>query len=89
MIADEYREDLRRQAIAVLANNQDTPYSVSVLTARLRERLPEVRFDERDVDQALAFLDGLYLVKRVETALGASVKWQATSQGVLFHERNS
>lgn len=81
-------EKIRRAVLAITAENPTIEFDANVLAARVRERLPEVELTQFDVLKALAFLEGLWLLKRKESSLGGSEKWIITSQGVLFHERN-
>lgn len=85
----QHRELLRRAVLQSLASRQTAEFSVSALVARAEERLPELSITEQDVEEALAFLEGLFLVRRLENQLGGyTLRWQITTQGMLFCERH-
>ena len=88
MTPQEERELLRRELIGILAAAPTACFTVAVLTRRARLNVPEQRFSETAVAEALAFLEGLWLVAHDDDPLGCTRKFHITAQGTLFHERN-
>jgi hypothetical protein len=85
----EQREYLRRAVLQTLAARQTAEFTIPAIMERCTDRLPDVTFDEIDTNEACAFLEGLNLIRKIESELGGfTVKWQCTTQGMLFCERN-
>ena len=85
----EQREYLRRAVLQTLAARQTAEFTIPAIMERCTERLPDIRFDETDTNEACAFLEGLFLIRKIESQLGGyTIKWQCTTQGMLFCERN-
>jgi hypothetical protein len=84
----EQRELLRKSALSILAESPAAAFTVSVLHARLKRQCPDIPFDEHDVAEAIALLEGLFLVRAIQSPLGSTLSYQISAQGTLFHERN-
>jgi len=82
------RDLLRRTLIRIMSASQDVQFSIPVIIDRLGERIPDRAFDEVDVQESLAFLEGMYLCRRITSKLQGPPKWQVTQEGVNFHARN-
>jgi hypothetical protein len=84
------KEALRHATLAFLAERAACAFPNSTITARIRAaRLLDEMPDESDTAEALQFLAGLHLVSITPDALGSTKFYQATSAGVLAHERNT
>jgi hypothetical protein len=82
------REQLRKALLKFLSVRQAYSFDVSSLVYHIREQhLVTCAFDESDVSESLAFLEGLGLVESQQGQLGASLTYRASSQGVLLYER--
>lgn len=83
------REELRGLVLGYLAERQALAFRVEAITRSInREEAGDFTTDE--VEEALAFLAGHdpKLAESAPSALGATRSWQATSAGVLQHERS-
>ncbi|HMO51901.1 MAG TPA: hypothetical protein PKE26_11010 [Kiritimatiellia bacterium] len=89
MLDNAAKQSLRESLIEYLAGKPDYSFSVSTLTRSIKKRnLVDFPFSEADTAEALALLSGLGLVKDIMPKLGSIKEYQATADGVLFHERN-
>ncbi len=83
------REQLREAVLCFLADRPAHKFGVEEITRRiLRDCSVDGEFDESHVADALAVLEGYGLVRRVDRKLSGLVDFQATSEGVVFRERN-
>lgn len=82
------RDLLRRTLIRILCAHRDTPFTIPVIIERLTERLPDRTFDEDDVQDALAFLEGMFLAREIPSPYQGPPKWQIKQEGLNFHARN-
>lgn len=82
------RERLRQQIIRLLAAHKDTEFRLTNLIDRLVSEMPDATFGETDVLESLSFLEGMLIVRKIESPLYGPPKWKITMEGVHFHERN-
>lgn len=86
---NEQKQILREAAITILADNPARAFTIAELARRIRSRqMADGQWDEPNLREALALLEGLGLVNQSHNPLGYDLAFQATSQGVLFRERN-
>ncbi len=89
MIDGPQREQVRKALLQIMCRTSTASFLVSTLFDRSKDMLPDVRYGEHDIEEALAYLEGLALVKQITGELGGyTVKWKSTQQGVFFSERN-
>lgn len=82
-------EKLREDVLTILADRLDRGLTVPEIRRRLaRETMADGAPDEGDIRAALAFLEGLRFARKEYRALGDGALWYATSEGVLYRERN-
>ena len=86
-IQQERREDCRRQVRRYLAERQSVALHPRIIQRRLNEGHAN-DFEEADILAALTWLEGAGQVKHEASGVGATRYYQATSAGVLEHERN-
>ena len=86
-ILQQRREEVRREVRRYLAERMALAFPISSIRRKLV--IDGDDFSEAEIEQALVFLAGLdpAQVKTREDGLGASRYYQATSAGVLAHER--
>lgn len=85
----EHKEQLRDALILELAGLPARALSVSELTRRIqRKGSVDVSVEVADVQDALALLEGLALVRRVQRPLSGLHDFQITAEGTLFREKN-
>ncbi len=84
----ENKQLLRTKVNAFLAERPSFSFTVSDILERLHPSLPDLPINEQAIAEALAFLQGFDFVKAHTNPLGAGIRYQATPQGILFHERN-
>ena len=82
------RDRLRRGIIRVLAAHRDADFRLPVLIDRLMENMPDLSFSETDVLESLAFLEGLWYVKKLDSELLGPPRWKIHQGGINFHDRN-
>ena len=82
------REELRRLTLAYLAQRQTLEFRVEAITRGLNREHGGTWTDE-DTEGALAFLAGAGWVAAVERALVRTRSWQATTGGVVAHEKGA
>lgn len=85
-IAQERREECRREALRFLADRQVVAHHPKAIRRGLNVG-HEHDFTDDEVEAALGFLESAGLVKVVHEPLGATRHYQATAAGVLQHER--
>lgn len=84
-----HKEQLRTALVVFLADRPALAFSVEELTRRIRaQHAVDSVFDESDVSNALAVLEGFGLVKRVRRPLSGLSDFQITAEGVVFREAN-
>lgn len=82
-------EECRREVLCYLAERQALAFPVEAVQRKLR--IDGSIFALEQVEAALTFLAGYHpapLVEVKQEQLGSTKYYQATSAGVLFHERN-
>lgn len=88
MISQQDREILRARVAGYLATRHPLEFEAAAICRSIASRqIVDFAITPADVEQALAFLEGLSLVSKHHTELGATIYWAATSQGVLESER--
>ena len=88
-MTNEQKQILREAAITILADNPARAFTSAELERRIRQRqMADGQWNEADLREALALLEGLGFVAKAHAPLGYSLQFQATAQGVLFRERN-
>lgn len=80
-------EECRQCTLGYLADRQGLAFRPEAIQRGLKRDLA-ADFTLEEVQAALTFLEGLKLVLHVVEKLGATKSWQATSEGVLEHERS-
>ncbi len=84
--AQLHKEECRRLVMGYLAARQVLAFRVEAIRRGLvREEAAE--FTDAEIVSALEFLKGLGFADSAPDALGSTLSWQATSAGVLAHER--
>lgn len=81
------KESYRRDVREFLAYRQAVAHLPQDIRRRLAMRVAENPYTLEEVQEALEFLVGLGHVEVKRAALGATKYYQATSAGVLAHER--
>ena len=82
------KEELRREALTILATRNGTALVADGIRRRMvTSQAFDFPIDNDDVTEALHFLAGKGYVASHHDGLGSSLYWQATSDGVLYHER--
>jgi hypothetical protein len=90
MLTQPQREELRFAIREQLAAAQTVALTAEMIFRRVgRTRMVDFEFSQRDVEEALTFLVGLAQATETPAPLGATKYYQATSAGVLAHERGS
>jgi hypothetical protein len=82
------KEEARRLSLAYLAERLALSFQTGAIVRGVnRENGGD--YTEREIEDALAFLAGATppLIKETTRKLAVSKAWQATSEGVLAHER--
>lgn len=87
-IAQERREECRREALRFLADRQVLAHHPHAIRRGLNVG-HEHDFTAAEIGAALGFLDSSGLVKSIPHKLGATLYYQATGAGVLAHERGA
>lgn len=88
MVNAEQKELLRNAALTFIAARPALSFSVSALARFIvLDQLVCFAFTESELVEALTVLEGFGLAVRERGALGASIYWRATSEGVLHYER--
>ena len=89
-IAQERREECRRDVLRFLAERQAVAHHPKTIRRRLNDG-HEHDYLDVEIEAALAFLTGATppLAKGIADTLGATKYYQATSEGVLAHERSA
>lgn len=88
-LSGKEKEQLRSAIIAFLAQHHPYDFDASALqTHLLALRVITTPCSEDHISSALAFLEGLGFARRNESALGSTVRYVATSEGMRFHERS-
>ena len=83
-------EQVREAVLEYLANRQELSYDMPLLLERLnKSRSLDFKIEPDDLTGALAFLEGREYIKHSFARLGATRFFQATSAGVLAHERGA
>lgn len=80
----ERREDCRHEVLGFLADRQKLAFPASAIHRRLG-RISD--FTEEEIEAAAVFLTSSELTTSTPDRLGATPYYQATSKGVLAHER--
>lgn len=83
--AQERREDCRRGVRTFLAERQAVTHRLSAIRRGVNREGND--FTEREITDALVFLAGEKHVEITPDPDGATLYYQATSAGVLAHER--
>jgi hypothetical protein len=87
-ITNKDREILRERVVGYLAVRSALKFEAASVRRSLVSRgLLDFDAGDVDVEQALVFAEGLGLVKKEHADMGATLYWQATSEGVLAAER--
>lgn len=81
------RELLRHSALRLLARKCSVSHDVEAITWRLRQWIPDIDFSNDDVEDAIDLLEKLNLVKGTPDSIGATKRYEATAEGVMFYER--
>lgn len=88
-ISQREREILREVVTGYLATRCQLRFDAGQIKRAIDSRgLTDFRADQSEVDQALTFCEGLGFAKKCPAEMGATVYWQATSEGILAAERN-
>lgn len=88
MIDNAQKEELRRAVLEVLATREGNALNLAGIRRRIEQgQMVDFKFIDEVLNAALVFLEGLKLVSLQHDGLGATKYWQATSNGVLAHER--
>jgi hypothetical protein len=85
-IAQERREECRRETLRFLAERQIVAHHVKTIRRRLNDG-HEHDFTDAEVEAALAFLVSDERAHRIPDPMGSTPYFQATAAGVLAHER--
>ena len=86
MSSQQTREECRREVRGYLAERQKLAFSVATIARRLRM---ENDFADAEVQEALVYLVGRGHATVKPDDDGATEYYQATSAGVLAHERRT
>jgi hypothetical protein len=78
------REDCRTAVLQALYDRQQGAHEATTLRSVYLRRQD---WTVEEVEAALHFLKGLSLVDSMHEALGSTLAWQITSQGILHIER--
>lgn len=89
-IAQERREECRRKVLGFLAERAAVAHHPKTIRRRLNDG-HENDFTDDEIEAALAFLIHLAppRAKAIPEAMGSTLHYQATSDGVLAHERGT
>lgn len=80
------KEEIRHVVLEALALRHPIALTVNAIWRRVKAQL-DFEITEADVEAALEFLRGMGLMQSKTDDMGSTKHWQATSQGVLAHER--
>lgn len=84
-----HKEQLREALLRIMAAAPSVAYPPAELARRVRgSSAVDAPFDERDVSDALALLQGVGLAKPHKRPLSGLQDWRITSDGVQFFEAN-
>lgn len=87
-MTNEEKQQLREAVIEYLAKRPAAKFTVSTITRMVSKRgLIDFDVTEQDVAEALAVLEGYAFVSADYPKFGSVKQYQATSEGVMFHER--
>jgi len=83
--AQQRREDVRHEVLQFLVSRPVLAFSSEAITRQVNR----LGFDflKIEVEEALTLLAGLQLISGKADGLGATLYYQATSKGILEHER--
>jgi hypothetical protein len=84
----ERREECRADCLAMLATRQQTAHHPRAVR-RVLNAGHVADYTEEEINAALAFLVSAALAQEVVEPMGATKYYQATSAGVIAHERRS
>lgn len=83
------REILRQTVTGYLATRCQLRFDAEQIRRAIYSRgLVDFSVSVEDLEKSLAFCEGLGLAKQCREQMGATIYWQATSEGVLAAERN-
>ncbi len=83
-------ETVRIALLAFLSPRQSLSFDLPTLLFRLnRSGQIDFKLQPDDLTKAVAFLEGKEYIKHTVSALGSTRFYQATSAGVLAHERGT
>lgn len=88
-IAQERREECRKDVLGFIAERQAVAHHAKTIRQRLNAG-HEHDYTDAEIEAALAFLMGVRpdpFAKEVPDPMGATHYYQATSAGVIAHER--
>jgi DNA-binding PadR family transcriptional regulator len=83
----ERREDCRLAVLEVMATRHPAAHHAAAIARILRRPIYGYDFNTAEVEQALHFLKSDGLVTSIADPLGASLAWQASSEGIRRWER--
>ncbi len=87
-MADKQRaEECRHVVLGYLVNRPSVAQAAATIHHRLT--ITEWDFSLIEVQEACGFLAGMELVKEITDPMGSTKHYQATSTGILQHERAS
>ena len=79
-------EELRHATLEFLAARHPAAYAAAAVQRRVSLEIG-AKVEARDVEGALAFLEGKGYARHVTDGLGATKHWLATPEGILAVER--
>ena len=83
-------EQVREVVLEYLADRQELSYDMPLLLERLnKSRALDFKIEPDDLTGAIAFLEGRGFITHSFHRLGSTRFFQATSAGVLAHERGT
>lgn len=88
MTASNRNEELRTDVLAFLAVRQSTSHRADTIRRRLNQD-GQANYSAVEILSALHFLIDLRFARFEYAPFGNTIHYQATTQGVLHHERTS
>lgn len=86
----QQKQELREAALEYLAERPTMSFSVAAITRGIRRReLVDFKYDDEDTSEAIAVLLGFSFVQVIHSKLGGSREYQATAEGIVYHEQNA